>query len=183
MKELIQICRAKMERSLTHFKDAIFNLRGGDTITLIESLRVKFKGSSEAIGKLAYVMPAPHNAVSIRPHDREAGKDIRKALDAQGISTYGGDDCVYANLPRMDSGQIEKVVAQVRKLAEESRVAMRNIRHEGKKQHQKDKRRLKSLLTEDEERRLDQELLKLVDEFTRQIDAISEKKIKCVLPS
>jgi ribosome recycling factor len=184
MKEVIQNSRQKMDKSLLHFKDNLAGLHGGNTISVIEAVRVRFKGTVEPLGRVAMVLPQLHNNVQIRPHDPEALPDVRRALEGQGYSVYqpGKEDVVYVSQPRMDSGQKEKLVAQIRGLAEDARVTIRNIRHDAKKGQQKAKKRLdpKALMSEDAERRLDKELLALVESFIKQIDTIMEKKIQLV---
>jgi len=184
MKEVIQNSRLKMDKSLSHFKDNIAGLHGGNTISVVEAVRVRYKGTAEPLGRMAMVLPQMHNNLQIRPHDPEALKDVRRALEGQGFSVYqsGKEEVLYVSQPRMDSGQKEKLVAEIRRLAEDARVAIRNIRHDARKGHQKAKKRLdpKALISEDDERRLDKELLGLVESFINQIDAITEKKIQVV---
>jgi len=135
----------RMEKAIGVLRHALAGIRTGRANPgLVDSLRVEVYGSSVPMKQLASVgAPEPPQLV-IRPYDPNTIKDIEKAIQASdlGFNPQNDGRVIRLNVPPLSMEVRRKMVARVRELSEEAKVAIRNIRREGNKvadQSEKDK--------------------------------------------
>jgi len=160
-----------MSKAVEHFKDQMAGIVWAiPTASLIDTIRVDYHGQATPIKHLANTGQGD-GRIKVEPYDPTTLGAIERALKAAGYNAYVfSKTAVVINLPKI-AGQADrdKVVAQVRKLEEEAKIAVRSIRKSARK---------KLNLPEEELRRAEKELQGWTDEHIAQIEGIADKKVK-----
>src|SRR5258707_9415041 len=126
----------RMEKALTVFRDELRGLRTGRaTPALLDSLRVEYYGSPTPIKQLAQISAPDPQQLVVRPFDAGALKEIEKAIRASNLGLAPNNDgkIIRLQIPAMSGEQRQKMVALIKKKAEESKVACRNVRRDANK--------------------------------------------------
>jgi ribosome recycling factor len=134
--EILLDAEERMEKAVSRLRDNLAGIRTGRANPgLVDSLRVEVYGSTSPIKQLASVgVPEPTQIV-IRPYDPTTLKDIEKAIIASdlGFNPQNDGRLIRLNIPPLSGEVRRKMVTRVKELAEETRVAIRNIRRDANK--------------------------------------------------
>jgi ribosome recycling factor len=134
--EILFDAEERMEKAVNRLRDNLAGIRTGRANPgLVDSLRVEVYGSTSPIKQLASVgVPEPTQIV-IRPYDPTTLKDIEKAIIASdlGFNPQNDGRLIRLNIPPLSGEVRRKMVTRVKELAEETRVAIRNIRRDANK--------------------------------------------------
>jgi ribosome recycling factor len=151
-----------MQKSVQYFLDQLQSIRHGFiSVGLIDTVRVPYQGQKVPISQISYSMPK-NNQICITPHNPSLIGAIVDSLKEAGFNAYPfSKTSVVVSCPRPNSEQTEKIIAQIKKLAEEARIAIRSIRKKARQQS-KD---------------LDKPLQVLTDQFIDKIDLLMQAKI------
>ena len=180
-KAILKDAEDRMEKAVGVFINELKGLRTGRaTPALVENLRVEaYGGASEMkLRDMAQIsVPEPQQLV-IKAFDAGTRKDIEKAIRASDLGLAPANDgkVIRLNVPPMSGDQRNKLVARVKKSAEETKVSCRNIRRDGNKHidtAQKD-----GHLTEDEQTKSKDEMQGLLKKFEDRVGELAEKKSK-----
>ena len=158
-------------------EDQLKGLRTGRAHTgLVESIRVSYYGSMTPLKQVANLSTPEPQQILIRPFDQSAIGDIIKAIQSSdlGLTPNSDNKVVRLNVPPLSVEQRKKMVGRVKDLAEEARVAIRNIRRDANKQA--DQEQTDKLLTEDDCKRAKEEIQTLTKKFEGKVNEIAEKK-------
>lgn len=156
----------RMDKALSVLKNALGGIRTGRANPgLVDSLRVEVYGSPTPMKQVASVGAPEPQQIVIRPYDAGTIKDIEKAIIASGLGLAPQSDgrVIRLNIPPLTTETRRKLVARIKELTEESKVAIRNVRRDGNKaaeQEEKDK-----LLSEDECKSLKEEIQELTKKY------------------
>jgi len=164
--------KSKIERSIELYKDQLRNIRT-DIISLglVDSIRVLYYGQPTPIGHIANTSRID-SGIIIEPYDASILKDIEQTLLQSKMECYVCSKTqVKIALPKIPGGQKEEISTLVRKLAEESRVAIRNIRKKYKQQLDGEK-------SKDERAKLEKQLQEMVDKGIEAVDNLTKEKLK-----
>lgn len=126
-----------MDKSIAHLKHCLAGIRTGRANAgLVDSLRVDVYGSATPIKQLASIGVPEPTQILIRPYDPSTIKDIEKAIIASGLGLAPQSDgrVVRLNIPPLSTEVRKKMVARIKELTEECKVAIRNTRRDGNKQ-------------------------------------------------
>jgi ribosome recycling factor len=180
--EVLQQARQHMAKSVEHLQQQLARLRTGRaTPALIEHIRVDYYGVPTPISQVGNIsVPEPRMLV-IQPWDRSLLGVIEKAIlqSDLGVTPSNDGSVIRIVMPPLSEERRRELVKVCRKYAEEARIALRNLRREYmEKLRQVEK---EEHLSEDERRRGEQELQKIVDSFTEEIERILERKEREIL--
>jgi ribosome recycling factor len=180
--EVLQQARQHMAKSVEHLQQQLARLRTGRaTPALIEHIRVDYYGVPTPISQVGNIsVPEPRMLV-IQPWDRSLLGSIEKAIlqSDLGVTPSNDGSVIRIVMPPLSEERRRELVKVCRKYAEEARIALRNLRREYmEKLRQVEK---EEHLSEDERRRGEQELQKIVDSFTEEIERILERKEREIL--
>jgi ribosome recycling factor len=180
--EVLQQARQHMAKSVEHLQHQLARLRTGRaTPALIEHIRVDYYGVPTPISQVGNIsVPEPRMLV-IQPWDRSLLGAIEKAIlqSDLGVTPSNDGSVIRIVMPPLSEERRRELVKVCRKYAEEARIALRNLRREYmEKLRQVEK---EEHLSEDERRRGEQELQKIVDSFTEEIERILERKEREIL--
>ncbi|MDD3594351.1 MAG: ribosome recycling factor [Candidatus Gastranaerophilales bacterium] len=172
----------KMEKAVNNLKREYGNVRTGRANPLIlEKISVEYYGVPTPLRQVANVSVQDGQTLVISPFDKTLVHEIEKSIAKSdiGITPNSDGTCVRMTFPPLTEDRRKEISKQVRKTAEESKVAIRNIRRdmtdELKKVEKADN------LSEDEVKDTQNEIQKLTDKFTKIIDNLSDEKEKEVL--
>ena len=172
----------RMEKAIGVLKQSLAGIRTGRANPgLVDSLRVEVYGSSCPIKQIAAVGAPEPNQIVVRPYDPNTLKDIEKAILASelGLNPQSDGRLIRLIVPPL-SGEVRRaMVARIRKLSEEAKVAIRNIRRDGNKmaeQAEKDK-----TLSEDLRDDVKEEIQDLTKKYESEADDLAKVREKDVL--
>jgi len=172
----------RMEKAINVFKDGLRGLRTGRaTPALLDALRVEYYGSPTPIKQIAQVSTPDPQQLVIRPFDANALKDIEKAIRASNLGLAPNNDgkIIRLQVPSMSGEQRQKMVALIKKQAEEAKVACRNVRRDANKHLESSEK--DGDLTEDELTKGKEQVQNLLKSFEDKIQDAADKKSKEVM--
>lgn len=167
----------RMEKAVGVLKQALAGIRTGRANPgLVDSLRVEAYGSPTPIKQLATIGAPEPTQIVIRPFDPGTLKDIEKAIQASdlGLNPINDGKLIRINVPPLSGEVRRKLVARIKELSEEAKVAIRNVRRDGNKladTEQKDK-----ILTEDDRDQVKEEIQELTKTYENQVSHLAEAK-------
>jgi ribosome recycling factor len=176
--EILMDVEERMEKAVSNLKEELRGIRTGRASpALVDTLRVDYYGSPTPLKQLAGVSCPDPQQILIRPYDQGALKDIEKAIIASNLGLAPNSDgkIIRLNIPAMSGEQRTKMSTRVKKLAEDCKVSVRNIRRDGNKHFEtaeKDK-----AMTEDERDAGKDEVQKLTDTYEKKAQELADKKI------
>ena len=180
--EILMDTEERMEKALGVLKHALAGIRTGRANPgLVDSLRIDVYGSPTPIKAIASVGAPEPTQLVIRPFDPGTLKDIEKGIQASGLGFNPQSDgrLIRINIPPLSTEVRRKLVARIKELTEEAKVAIRNVRRDGNKaaeQGQKDKE-----LTEDDRDRIKEEVQELTKNYENSAVDLATNKEKEVL--
>jgi ribosome recycling factor len=180
--EILFDTEERMEKAVNVFRDELRGLRTGRaTPALVDSLRVECYGSTSPLKQLANISTPDPQQILIRPFDPSILKDIDKAIRASdlGMSPNSDGKMIRLSVPAMSGEQRQKLVARIKKSAEEAKVACRNVRRDGNKHF--DQAEKNKELTEDERDQGKEEVQKLLKRYEDKITEMADKKANEVM--
>lgn len=180
--EILMDVEERMEKAVSNLKEELRGIRTGRASpALVDTLRVDYYGSPTPLKQLAGVSCPDPAQILIRPYDQGALKDIEKAIIASNLGLAPNSDgkVIRLNIPAMSGEQRQKMVARVKKLAEDSKVSIRNIRRDGNKHF--DTAEKEKTMTEDERDAGKEEVQKLTDTYEKKAQELADKKMTEIL--
>ncbi|MFO0839972.1 MAG: ribosome recycling factor [Phycisphaerae bacterium] len=170
-----------MDKCVEFLKQEFRGVRTGRASTgLVDSLRVDVEsyGSTMGLKELANIAVAEGNVIVIKPFDPSTLKDIQRAIEKSdlGINPQNDGKLIRLPVPALSSDRRNQLVARVKQLAEQQKVAIRNARRDAMKAIEAEKKA--KTLTEDDAKRGDERAQKLTDDYCTQVDSMVETKGK-----
>ena len=180
--EILFDAEERMEKAVSVFRDELRGLRTGRaTPALVDSIRVEYYGSPTPLKQLAQISTPDPQQIIIKPFDPSTIKDIEKAIRTSDLGMAPNSDgkMIRLTVPPMSGEQRQKMVARIKKLAEETKVSIRNIRRDGNKHF--DAAEKAKGMTEDERDRGKDEVQSLLKTYEDRIAEMADKKAKEIL--
>jgi ribosome recycling factor len=182
LKEIYQEAEARMKGAIQSFEEDLSGIRTGRAHpALVEKLAVEYYGMPTPLMQLAAISIPEPRQILIRPFDASTLKTIERAILASDLGLTPNNDgkSIRLNLPTLTEERRRDLVKLVHHRAEEGRVAVRNVRRDLIKDlHDFEKEKM---ISEDEQKKGEEELQKITDRFIELIGSISEHKEKEIL--
>ena len=182
IEEITLEAEERMEKSLALLGDQLRGIRTGRAnVGLVESIRVEYYGSPTPLKQMANLSTPEPQQILIRPFDPSVVGDIVKAIQTSdlGLSPNSDGKVVRLNVPPLSVEQRKKLVNRVKELAEEARVAIRNIRRDANKQA--DLEQSEKTLTEDDLANCKEEVQSLTKQYETKVNEVADKKSSEIL--
>lgn len=163
----------KMDKALANLDKRFATVRAGRANpSSLDGIMVEYYGSMTPLKQLATISVPEARQLLIKPFDRGCLKDIEKAILASNLGYNPGNDgeTIRIIIPELTEERRKELVKQVKALAEEAKVAIRNIRREGIE----DVSKLE--LSEDEEKGLEKDIQDIVNENNKKVEAKLKEK-------
>ena len=167
----------KMQASVRILKEELATIRTGRaTPALIEHIKVDYAGVPTPLNQIAGISAPEVSLLVIQPWDKSSISSIEKAIlkSDLGLNPSSDGNVIRIGIPPLSEERRQELIKVVRKRVEERKVAVRSLRHEAMdalKKLEKDKE-----ISQDEHKRVLEQLQKLTDRFTSDIDQIGRDK-------
>ena len=175
MNEKIKIYDEKMQKTLDHLEADYQGIRAGRANPhVLDRLRVDYYGTPTPIQQVGNVTIPEARMIQIAPWEKSLIKEIEKAILASDIGITPSNDGAVIRLvfPELTEERRKDLVKEVKKKAEECKVAVRNIRRDGNEAFKK----IAKEISEDEVKQLEEELQKITDKYIKEVDKLTEAK-------
>jgi ribosome recycling factor len=173
-------CLERMERSVEYLARELRGLRTGRANTaLLEYVKVDYYGSSTDMRELAAISVSESTQLLVKPFDPGAKHEIVKAIERSGLGLNPQleGSVIRINVPSPSADRRKQLAAQVRKLGEESKIAVRNERRDANKLIDRLAADKQSGVSEDDAKRAKTRIDDLTKSSTERIDDLSQRKV------
>ena len=167
----------RMEKAVEVFRHALTGIRTGRANPgLVDTLKVEVYGSATPIKYLASVGAPEPNQIVVRPFDPGTIKDIEKAIHAAdlGLNPQSDGRLIRITIPALSTDVRKKMTARIKELAEEARVAIRNVRRDANKAA--DGEKTDGSMTEDDVESAKEDVQELTKKFETQVGDLAKAK-------
>ena len=175
---------SRMDKSLVHLAEEFDAVRAGRAnAKVLDRITVEYYGSETPLAGVATISSPDARTLVISPWDTKLLKDIQKAIQVSdlGINPQNDGRVVRLVFPQLTEERRKELAKQVKKYAEDAKVAMRNIRRDGMDYIKKLKKN--SEITEDDQKKAEKDLQDLLDKYTKKADealAAKEKELMAI---
>ena len=177
LNEIYEHTKEHMDKSLEALKRDFASLRTGKVTTnIVDNIKVDYYGTPTPLNQVGSVIATDATTISITPWEKNLLSDIERAIQEANIGVNPNNDGDFIKLffPPMTSEQRQEIVKQAKAMAENARVAIRNIRKDANnkiKKLEKDKE-----ISEDESKRAHDEIQKITDDHIGMVDELFKSK-------
>ncbi len=178
MNEKLKEYNDKMQKSFDFLKEDLASIRAGRANPhVLDKIKVDYYGTPTPLQQVGNVSVPEARIIQIAPWEKNMLKEVEKAIQMSdlGINPTNDGSVIRLVFPELTEDRRKELVKEVKKKAEESKVAVRNIRRDGNDAF---KKLAKTEISEDEIKQLEDELQKLTDKFVKEVDVLAENKTK-----
>ena len=182
VKEIEASVKSRMEKAVTDLQHGMASIRTGRaSVSLLDHIRVDYYGTATPLNQVGNLHVPDPTLITVQPWDVSQISAIEKAIRASDLGLNPANDgkIIRVPIPALTEERRKEIVKRLHHVAEEHRVAARNIRRDANehlKKLLKDK-----LISEDEERRALEDVQKMTDVHIQKIDQMSKVKEKEIL--
>ena len=172
----------RMKKTISVYDENLSEIRAGRANPVIlNKISVEYYGTATPINQVAGISVPEARLIVIQPWDMSVLKEIERAILASDIGITPNNDgkVIRLNFPELNEERRKELVKEIKKMGEESKVAIRQVRRDGLdefKKMQKD-----SVITEDDLKQAEEQIQKLTDKYVEQIDKVTEVKEKEIM--
>ena len=172
----------RMKKTISVYEENLSEIRAGRANpAILNKLTVEYYGTATPINQVAGISVPEARLIVIQPWDGSVLKEIERAILASDIGITPNNDgkVIRLNFPELNEERRKELVKDIKKIGEEAKVAVRQVRRDGLdefKKQQKD-----SLITEDDLKQAEDQVQKLTDKYVEEIDKLTEAKEKEVM--
>jgi ribosome recycling factor len=177
MEELVSDAQRRMDRSIESTRNEFNTVRTGRaSAALLDRITIDYYGTPTPLKQLATINVPEPRMLTIQPFDPSSIRQIEKAIQESDLGLTPSNDgkLIRLPMPQPNEERRKELVKVVRKLAEEGRVAVRNVRRDAMKHLEELVRN--GDVGDDDERRAEERVQKLTDEHTKSIDDLLKHK-------
>jgi ribosome recycling factor len=175
--EVLKSVETKMDRAINALHRDLGTLRTGRaTPSLIENILVEYYGTPTPLNQIASISTPDARAIMVQPWDKQALRDIERGLAKSdlGFNPSNDGNMITVPIPPLNKERRQELVRLLKKKLEEGKVSVRNVRRDGLeslRKLEKDK-----AISQDENRRAQDQLQKATDGHTKKIDQVGTAK-------
>ena len=169
----------RMDKALDHLAEEFGAVRAGRANPkVLDRIVVEYYGSETPLNGVATISSPDARTLVISPWDTKLLKDIQKAIQTSdlGINPQNDGRVIRLVFPQLTEERRKDLVKQVKKYAEDGKVAMRNIRRDGMDYVKKLKKN--SEITEDDQKKAEKDLQDMLDKMIKKVDEATAAKEK-----
>ena len=169
----------KMDRTLEHLGEDFDAVRAGRAnAKVLDRITVEYYGSETPLNGVATISSPDARTLVITPWDTKLLKEIQKAIQMSdlGINPQNDGRVIRLIFPQLTEERRKDLSKQVKKYAEDAKVAMRNIRRDGMDYVKKLKKN--NEITEDDQKKAEKDLQDMLDKYIKKVDAALAAKDK-----
>jgi ribosome recycling factor len=182
LKEVEASAKTRMEKAVTDLQHEISSIRTGRaSVSIFDNLKVDYYGTPTPINQVANLHVPEPSMITIQPWDVSQIGAIEKAIRVSDLGLNPGNDgkIIRVPIPALTEERRKDIVKRLHHVAEDHRVALRNIRRDAN-EHVKKLLKDKAI-SEDEERKALDDVQKMTDGYISRVDAASKTKEKEIM--
>ena len=182
MKTVINTAKEKMDKSCAVYQREMVALRAGRANPqLLDRITVDYYGSATPLNQVGAISSPEARMLVIQPWESNMIKEIEKAIQKSdlGLNPTNDGKVIRLIFPELNEERRKELTKKARKDAEEAKVAVRSIRRDAMEQIKKLQKN--SEITEDEQRKGEEDMQKITDKAIKEIDAICAAKEKEIM--
>jgi len=182
VKEIEASIKSRMEKAVSDLQHEMATIRTGRaSVSLLDHIRVDYYGTPTPLNQIANLHVPEPSLITVQPWDVSQIGAIEKTIRASDLGLNPANDgkIIRIPIPPLTEERRKELVKRLHTVAEDHRVAIRNIRRDGNeavKKLLKDKK-----ITEDEDRRAHDEIQKMTDTYMQKLDQAARSKEKEIL--
>ena len=172
--DIIEKVTEKMHKSIENFEYNLVQIRTGRANpTMLDGISVDYYGTATPLNQVSAITVPEGRQLLIKPYDKTLVEAIEKAINEAniGINPQSDGENVRLNIPALTEESRKILVKDVYKLAEEAKIAIRNIRRDANETIKKDKE-----MTKDDVQGYQDDVQELTDNMIKKIDELAKKK-------
>lgn len=176
-KEIFSQAEEKMKKTVEVLQRELSSIRTGKaTTSLLDGIKVEYYGSVVPLSQVATLSVPDYKLIIIQPWEKKLIPEIAKAIQRSdlGLNPLTDANVVRLPIPPLTEERRQDLVKHVKKIIEETKISLRNIRREANdalKKKEKDKE-----ISEDDSRKGIEQVQKILDEHTKSVDELMKKK-------
>lgn len=179
MNDVLNETDSKMKKAIETMEKRFTNVRAGRANpAILDGVTVNYYGTATPLKSLATISIPEARQLMIKPFDRSCLNDIEKGIyEANiGLTPNNNGECIILNIPALTEETRKEYVKQVKQIAEEGKINLRNIRQDSNNDIKKNED-----LTDDEKDNLMDEVQTLINKYNKVIDEKEKEKEKELL--
>lgn len=177
MSDIINDTKTKMKKSIDSLSRELANIIAGRANSnLLNGVTVDYYGAPTPIQQLASISVPEARLLVISPYDKSSVANVEKAINAAnlGVNPSSDGEVIRISVPALTEERRKELVKEVKKIGEDSKVAVRNVRRDSNDELKKQEKN--GDITEDDLRTQTNEVQKITDDSINDIDKLLEEK-------
>ena len=172
----------KMEKSLKALIEELKKVRTGRAqVSMLDNVRVNYYGTPSPLSQVASISTPDAKSFMIAPWEASILKEIEQAIVKSdlGLAPMNDGKVIRLKVPDLTEERRKDLAKQVKKIAEDARVAVRMGRRDA---NEEVKKALKDkAISEDENKKLETEIQKMTDDYIKKVDQVADEKEKSII--
>jgi ribosome recycling factor len=182
MTDIIPKTKEKMQKAMESLNHEFGQIRAGRAnASLLDRIQVTYYGVLTPLNQMASIQIPEARVLLITPFDKTTLKDIEQALNASdlGLTPMNDGNVIRLVIPQLSKERRKELAKKVKKVAENSKIVVRNVRREAMDEAKKQEK--DGALTEDDLHSLEKDIQKVTDDAVKKIDQMTAEKEKELL--
>lgn len=182
MSDIINDTKSKMQKSVDNLSRDLANISAGRANSnLLNGVNVDYYGAPTPVQQLASINVPEARLLVIAPYDKSSVGNIEKAINAAnlGVNPSSDGEVIRIVIPALTEDRRKELVKEVKKIGEDAKVAVRNVRRDSNDVLKKQEKN--GDITEDDLRSQTDDVQKLTDNSIKEIDKLLEEKEKDIM--
>ncbi len=182
MNDILTTTKEKMKKSIAALETEYASIRAGRaTPAVLDRITAEYYGTPTPINQLASISVAEARILVVQPYDASSLKAIEKAIQASdlGINPTNDGKVLRIVFPQLTEERRKELVKQISKMAEENKIAVRNVRREAMDKIKAKKK--SNEITEDEQKDGEKQIQKITDKYIENVEQVLAAKEKEIM--
>lgn len=182
MEQIFQSIKNEMQKTVDYLNQEYVLIQAGRANpAILSTVTVDYYGTPTPISQVAAISVAEARVLNVQPWDISIINSVEKAIQKAdlGINPQNDGKIIRLIFPQLTEDRRKEISKEISKLAEEAKIRVRNIRHEGLSKLKNKKKN--SEITEDDQNRGEKKIQEFTDKFCAEIESICNKKIKQIM--
>lgn len=174
MDDILLVAETKMEEAIENMKKRFTNVRAGRANpAILDGVMVSYYGTDTALKQLATISIPEARQIMIKPFDKSCLGDIEKGIfEANiGLTPNNNGESIILNIPALTEETRKEYVKEVKKIAEDCHIHLRNIRQDANNDIKK-----MDEATEDDKKGLNEDVQDLINKYNKKVDELLKEK-------
>lgn len=182
VKNIVDEAAANMQKAVDHVQTQLSKVRTGRaSASLLDNVKVEYYGEPTPVGQVGSISTPDARSILIQPWDRTVLSAIERSILAAnlGITPQNDGQVIRITVPPLTEERRRDIVKQCKKMAEEGKLAVRNVRRDANEELKKAEKT--EHFSEDDRKRGEDEVQKHTDRYVKDIDVVLEAKEREVM--